>query len=222
VPADAAFNFAAQICQDGTVSGTVEAGKKSITKSVKSRTMCARNNEVVDVCHKQNLVDIGCSHPHAFFIANFSVPLCFEEGAHCFVPDPSCGGHAIQGFAKQVANFEVLRVAWGGRYVHLVIVAITRQQVTLNECLVNFDVIRKYVMLSGESQHKAQTAGVRHRTKAVLKVTRPRCILLFHVLSLYDKSKVTHQAFFWVLIDLIMELLGLIMKPFDNQTKIWV
>ena len=33
--------------------------------------------------------------------------------------------------------------------------------------------------------------------------------------------KVTYQAFFWVLIDLIMELLGLIIKPFDNQTKIW-
>ena len=43
-------------------------------------------------------------------------------------------------------------------------------------------------MMSGENQHKTQTAGVRHRTKVVLKITRVRCILLFHALSLYDKT----------------------------------
>jgi hypothetical protein len=32
-------------------------------------------------------------------------------------------------------------------------------------------------------------------------------------------SKPHYQAFFWVLIDLIVDLLGLIMKPFDNQTE---
>ncbi len=42
-------------------------------------------------------------------------------------------------------------------------------------------------MLSGESQHKAQTAGVRHRAETVVKITRARRILLFHVLALYDK-----------------------------------
>jgi hypothetical protein len=31
--------------------------------------------------------------------------------------------------------------------------------------------------------------------------------------------KAYYQAFFWVLIDLIVELLGLIIKPFDNQTE---
>jgi hypothetical protein len=31
--------------------------------------------------------------------------------------------------------------------------------------------------------------------------------------------KAYYQAFFWVLIDLIVELLGLIVKPFDNQTE---
>ena len=36
-----------------------------------------------------------------------------------------------------------------------------------------------------------------------------------------DSTKVTYQTFFGVLIDLIMELLGLIIKPFDNQTMIW-
>ena len=34
-------------------------------------------------------------------------------------------------------------------------------------------------------------------------------------------SKDHYQAFFWVLIDLIVELLGLIIKPFDNQTESW-
>jgi hypothetical protein len=33
------------------------------------------------------------------------------------------------------------------------------------------------------------------------------------------RSKSYYQAFFWVLIDLIVELLGLIIKPFDNQTE---
>jgi hypothetical protein len=32
-------------------------------------------------------------------------------------------------------------------------------------------------------------------------------------------TKAYYQAFFWVLIDLIVELLGLIIKPFDNQTE---
>jgi hypothetical protein len=32
-------------------------------------------------------------------------------------------------------------------------------------------------------------------------------------------NKAYYQAFFWVLIDLIVELLGLIIKPFDNQTE---
>jgi hypothetical protein len=42
----------------------------------------------------------------------------------------------------------------------------------------------------------------------------------FTVASLYiEGSKAYHQAFFWVLIDLIVELLGLIIKPFDNQTE---
>ena len=31
--------------------------------------------------------------------------------------------------------------------------------------------------------------------------------------------KAYYQSFFWVLIDLIVELLGLIIKPFDNQTE---
>jgi len=38
-----------------------------------------------------------------------------------------------------------------------------------------------------------------------------------HSLSLPFKAY--YQAFFWVLIDLIVELLGLIIKPFDNQTE---
>ena len=66
----------------------VETDKENITKSVKSRTMSARNNEVVNeynVCREQNLVVIGCSHPHAFFIVNFSATLCFEGGAHSSV-----------------------------------------------------------------------------------------------------------------------------------------
>jgi hypothetical protein len=32
--------------------------------------------------------------------------------------------------------------------------------------------------------------------------------------------KVHYQGFFWVLIDLIVELMGLIIKPFDNQTEL--
>jgi hypothetical protein len=34
-------------------------------------------------------------------------------------------------------------------------------------------------------------------------------------------TKAYYQAFFGVLIDLIVELLGLIIKPFDNQTENW-
>jgi hypothetical protein len=34
-------------------------------------------------------------------------------------------------------------------------------------------------------------------------------------------TKVYYQAFFWVLIDLIVEILGLIIKSCDNQTESW-
>ena len=45
--------------------------------------------------------------------------------------------------------------------------------------------------------------------------------LLMGEIDMLDKleSKAYYQAFFWVLIDLIVELLGLIIKPFDNQTE---
>jgi hypothetical protein len=35
----------------------------------------------------------------------------------------------------------------------------------------------------------------------------------------YLTNKAHYQTFFWVLIDLIVELLVLIIKPFDNQTE---
>jgi hypothetical protein len=40
---------------------------------------------------------------------------------------------------------------------------------------------------------------------------------LFSSVGLVNKAY--YQAFFRVLIDLIVELLGLIIKPFDNQTE---
>jgi hypothetical protein len=39
------------------------------------------------------------------------------------------------------------------------------------------------------------------------------------VIKRWLNSKAYYQAFFRVLIDLIVELLGLIIKPFDNQTE---
>jgi hypothetical protein len=39
--------------------------------------------------------------------------------------------------------------------------------------------------------------------------------------SFFMASKAWYQAFFWVLIDLIIGFLGLIIKEFDNQTEIW-
>jgi hypothetical protein len=39
------------------------------------------------------------------------------------------------------------------------------------------------------------------------------------VMTVTFKFKVYHQDFFWVLIDLIVEILGLILKSFDNQTE---
>jgi hypothetical protein len=48
------------------------------------------------------------------------------------------------------------------------------------------------------------------------------CILSLQCETKYPGYKVTYQAFFGVLIDLIIDLLGLIIKTSDNQTKIWV
>jgi hypothetical protein len=42
---------------------------------------------------------------------------------------------------------------------------------------------------------------------------------MFEGLPGLDHAKAYYQAFFRVLIDLIVELFGLIIKPFDNQTE---
>jgi hypothetical protein len=45
------------------------------------------------------------------------------------------------------------------------------------------------------------------------------CSAVSVILAFLTGAKAYYQAFFWVLIDLIVELLGLIIKPFDNQTE---
>ena len=47
------------------------------------------------------------------------------------------------------------------------------------------------------------------------------CLFKINNFNATLENKVTYQDFFWVLIDLNMELLGLIIKTFDNQTTIW-
>ena len=68
----------------------------------------------------------------------------------------------------------------------------------MNVCIIQADVIRKVATLTLGETHDPNDSEGTCRT-----------------------SKVTYQAFWGVLIDLIMEFLGLIIKPFDNQTKIW-
>ena len=63
-------------------------------------------------------------------------------------------------------------------------------------------------MLSGESQHKAQTAGVRHRTKTVVKITRARSILLLHVLALYDEPDLAALKGTMLSLNFVMEAGG--------------
>ncbi len=53
--------------------------------------------------------------------------------------------------------------------------------------------------------------------RTVIPSGRIRQKLSFLTVSLGIKDY--YQAFFWVLIDLIVELLGLIIKPFDNQEE---
>jgi hypothetical protein len=56
-------------------------------------------------------------------------------------------------------------------------------------------------------------------TVASLTVRPPFCLLAPPSIACVA-NKTHYQAFFWVLIDLIVELLVLIIKPFDNQTEI--
>ena len=58
----------------------------------------------------------------------------------------------------------------------------------------------------GSNFHQLVNAGVPH----------PTVVLIVPFIG-----KAHYQAFFWVLIDLIVELVGLIIKPFDNQTESW-
>ena len=53
------------------------------------------------------------------------------------------------------------------------------------------------------------------RVEQLIDLLLTRCCLLV------PDIKVTYQVFFWVLIDLIIELLDLSIKRFDNQTDIF-
>ncbi len=60
-----------------------------------------------------------------------------------------------------------------------------------------------------------------HRGPSRDQRANPTVTVIQHLGKKSIQTKAHYQAFFWVLIDLIVDLLGLIIKPFDNQTQSW-
>jgi hypothetical protein len=69
--------------------------------------------------------------------------------------------------------------------------AVAWQQVALAESLTNINVIHEHIVMCSESQHNAQTTGVRDRTKAIVEITGAIGILFYHHLALDDKPNFT-------------------------------
>jgi hypothetical protein len=101
------------------------------------------------------------------------------------MPCACSGGHAVQRSFQLVHIVGVLIKTFGRRDIYLALVPVSWQQVPLNECLANVNVIAVHVVLSGESEDRAKPASVRHGTESVFEIAYTLLIFLVHVLALY-------------------------------------
>jgi len=123
--------------------------------------------------------------PHASFKTYCLASLLLEKGAHGTVPRACSRWHSIKRSPELVHIVRILIETWGRGYVNLSLISISWQQVPLNECLANVNVIAVHVVLSGESEDRAKPASVRHGTESVFEIAYTLLIFLVHVLALY-------------------------------------
>ena len=148
--------------------------------------MSVCNNEIIDVCCKDDILSILRNLPHAFFIADLGTTFVLEEFAHSRKPRTGSAGHAVKRPLKEVAICRVFRIAGRGGNVNLSVLAITVEQFALCKSLRNIHVIRMHIVLYRNSKKQAQTTGVRHAAESVFEISNARFILLSHAITSDD------------------------------------
>ena len=88
--------------------------------------------------------------PHASFKSYSLASLLLEKGAHGAVPRACSRWHAIERSPELVHIVRVLIESWGRGYVNLSLISVAWQQVPLNECLADVNVVAMHIMLRGE------------------------------------------------------------------------
>jgi hypothetical protein len=144
------------------------------------------NNEIVDVCCKDDIVAILRNLPHAFFIADLRTTFGLEEFAHSCKLRTDSAGHVVKRPLKQVAICRVFRIAGRSGNVNLAVLAITVEQFPLCKSLRNIHVIRIHIVLRSNSKKQSQTTGVRNAVESVFKISNARFILLGHTITSDD------------------------------------
>ena len=125
------------------------------------------------------------SSPHASFKAYRLTSLVLKVRTHSGMPCACSGGHAVQRSFQLVHIVRVLIKTFGRRDIYLALVPVSWQQVPLNECLADVNVIAVHVVLSGESEDRAKPASVWYGTESVFEIADTLLIFLVHVLALY-------------------------------------
>jgi hypothetical protein len=109
------------------------------------------------------------------------------------MPRSSGTRHTIEGSAQLLDIIRVFIVTWWSRDINFPIIAVTREQITLNECLTDVHVVAMHIILCRKGENHAETAGMRDRAKSILKIPTTLFILSMHMLTLDDE---THFALF--------------------------
>ena len=86
--------------------------------------------------------------------------------------------------------------------------SISWQQVPLNECLADVNVITMHIVLRGKCQNQAKATGMRHWTKCIFKISNTVLIFSMHVLALHHEAHFTLIEFTVLALYLIVETGG--------------
>ena len=125
---------------------------------------------------------------------------CKCPGSNCFLSyvivaweDDAPAGSLVVGSTTDI-HFTIMTVVW--------------HQVALAESLTNINVIHEHIVLCSESQHNAQTTGVRDRTETIFEITGASSILFHHHLTLNDKSNFAAFEFTIFPLDFVVKARG--------------
>jgi hypothetical protein len=109
------------------------------------------------------------------------------------MPSSSGTWHTVKRSAQLIDIIRVLIITRRSRDINFPIIAVSWEQITLNECLTDIHVVTMHIILRRKGENHAETAGMRDRAESVLKVPTSLFSLSMHMLT-FDNE--THLALF--------------------------